>query len=248
MTTDASKPALDMMERLMEGPQKCKPAEGQTPRTDEMAAKCVGVGSPMSYVRAIDLCRQFERELAALQQRLQATEEWERRLALALHVPGCSPEEMLNVVDSLVDLQQRVRDRDAELHEATTALSLIPADWENRFDTVTAERDMLQERVRELESAFADRVRVITMQLDDKDKLLNERQYYSGLYQSEFNRAERAEAECEKLIHDIERATQQNSELLAENITQDNTILRLQNECLRLEAENEKLQSGRMEG
>ena len=36
-----------------------------TPRTDAVAEQCVGEGSPMSYVRAIDLARQLERELAA---------------------------------------------------------------------------------------------------------------------------------------------------------------------------------------
>jgi len=40
-----------------------------TPRTSEVAKQCIGTGSPMSYVRAIDLCRTLERELAAAEKR-----------------------------------------------------------------------------------------------------------------------------------------------------------------------------------
>ena len=43
----------------------------------------------------------------------------------------------------------------AELHEATTALSLIPIDWENKLNAVTAERDALKHSISKLKSAMA---------------------------------------------------------------------------------------------
>lgn len=43
----------------------------ETPRTDALAEKCVGVGSPMSYVRAIDLCRELEQQLAESQKHVK---------------------------------------------------------------------------------------------------------------------------------------------------------------------------------
>lgn len=46
-----------------------------TPRTDAVADQCVGEGSPMSYIRAIDLCRRLERELESVKAAWQQEHE-----------------------------------------------------------------------------------------------------------------------------------------------------------------------------
>lgn len=94
-------------------------AEGEamsdTPRSDTVAEQCVGQGSPMSYVRAIDLCRELERELTAFALLLSLT-----RTILAGTDAGSLPDDF--PVDGMA--AERMKDLLNARRELTAALGV----------------------------------------------------------------------------------------------------------------------------